>query len=68
MLNKYSNMTWFFSPIKSTDTNSALLADIKPRFPTQPVVTVFFSENRRSENQFSCLFSGPLGEVGSLLE
>ena len=21
-----SNMTWFFSPIKSTDTNSALLA------------------------------------------
>ena len=59
----YSNMTWFFSPIKSTDTNSALLADIKPRFPIQPV-----SENRRSENQFSCLFSGPLGEVGSLLE
>ena len=29
----YSDMTWFFSPIKSTDTNSALLADIKPRFP-----------------------------------
>ena len=55
----YSNMTWFFSPIKSTDTNSALLADIKPRFPIQPVVTVF-SENRHSE--------GPLGEVGSLLE
>ena len=22
-----SNMTWFFSPIKSTDTNSALFAD-----------------------------------------
>ena len=60
-------MAWFSSPIKSTDTNSALLADIKPRFPIQPVVTVFF-ENRRSENQFSCLFSGPLGEVGSLLE
>ena len=60
-------MTWFFSPIKSTDTNSALLADIKPRFPIQPVVTVF-SESRRSENQFSCLFSGPFGEVGSLLE
>ena len=58
-----SNMIWFFSPIKSTDTNSALLADIKPRFPIQPVVIVF-SENRR----FSCLFSGPLGEVGSLLE
>ena len=60
-------MTWFFSPIKSTDTSSALLADIKPRFPIQPVVTVF-SENRRSENQFSYLFSGPLGEVRSLLE
>ena len=60
-------MTWFFSPIKSTDTNSALLADIKSHFPIQPVVTVF-SENRRSENQFSFLFSGPLGEVGSLLE
>ena len=24
----YSNMTWFFSPIKSTDTNSALFPDI----------------------------------------
>ena len=60
-------MTWFFSPIKSTDTTSALLADIKPRFPIQPVVTVF-AEIRRSANQFSCLFSGPLGEVGSLLE
>ena len=36
-----SNMTWFFSPIKSTDTNSALLADIKPPFPIQPVITVF---------------------------
>ena len=24
----YSNMTWFFSPIKSTDTNSALFHDI----------------------------------------
>ena len=60
-------MTWFFSPIESTDTNSALLADIKHRFPIQPVVTVF-SENRRSEKQFSCLFSGPLGKVGSLLE
>ena len=47
-------------PLKSTNTNSALLADIKPRFPIQPVVTVF-SENRRSENQFSCLFSGLLG-------
>ena len=58
-------MTWFFSPIKSTD--SALLSDIKPRFPIQPVVTVF-PENRRSENQFSCLFSGPLGEVWSLLQ
>ena len=23
-----SNMTWFFSPIKSTDTNSALFPDI----------------------------------------
>ena len=51
-----SNMTWFFPPIKSTDTNSALLADIKPSFPIQAVVT-----NRCSENQFSCLFSGPLG-------
>ena len=60
-------MTGYFSPIKSTDTNSALLADIKPCFSIQPVVTVF-SENRRSENQFSCLFSGPLGKVRSLLE
>ena len=60
-------MTWFFSPIKSTDTNSALLANIKPRFPIQTVVAVF-SENLRSENQFSCLFSGPLGDNGSLLE
>ena len=56
----YSNMTWFFSPIKSTDTSSALLANIKPRFPIQLVVTVF-PENSRSENQFSCLFSGSLG-------
>ena len=24
----YSNMTWFFSPIKSTDANSALFPDI----------------------------------------
>ena len=24
----YSNMTWFFAPIKSTDTNSALFPDI----------------------------------------
>ena len=61
-------MTWFFSAIKSTDTISALLANIKPRFPIQPAVAVFFSENRRSENQFSCLFSGPLGKVGSLSE
>ena len=46
---------------------NTILADIKPRFPIQTVVTVF-SENRCSENQFSCLFSGPLGDVGSLLE
>ena len=65
MLN--SNMTWFFSPIKSTDTSSALLADIKPRFPIQPVVTVF-SENRGSENRSLVCFLGPVGEVGSLLE
>ena len=26
--NVYSNMTWFFSPIKSTDTNGALFPDI----------------------------------------
>ena len=55
-------MTLFFSPIKSTDTKWALLAD-KSRFPIQPVVTVF-SEKRRSENRFL----GPLGEVGSLLD
>ena len=54
-----SYMTWFFSPIKSTDTNCALLAD-KLRFPIQPVVT-FFSKNRRFENRFCCLFSGSLG-------
>ena len=41
-------MTWFFSPIKSTDTSGVLLADnvqyycSKPRFPIQPFVTVFF--------------------------
>ena len=48
-----SNMTWFFSTIKSTNTNGALLADniqsfcSLPRFPIQPVVTVFFSESPR---------------------
>ena len=57
-------MTWFFSPIKSTDTNSALLADIKPRFPIQPAVTGFFFR----ESVLSSVFWGPLGEVGSLLE
>ena len=36
-----SNMTWFFSPIKATDTNWALFSD-KSHFPIQPVVTVFF--------------------------
>ena len=56
--NPNSNMTQFFLPIKSTDTNWAFLAD-KPRFPIQPVVTGFF-ENRRSENWFCCLFSGSL--------
>ena len=35
----------FFSPIKSTDTGSALLVDIKPRFTIQPVVSVFFRES-----------------------
>ena len=24
---RYSNMTWFFSPIKSTDTNTSLFPD-----------------------------------------
>ena len=48
-----------FFPIKSTDTYWALLAD-KPHFPIQPVVTVFFFENRRFENWFCCLFSGSL--------
>ena len=52
-------MTWFFSPIKSTDTNWALFAD-KAQFSIQPVVTGF-SEKRRSENRFCCLFSGSLG-------
>ena len=51
-----SNMTWFFSPIKSTDTNSALLADIKPRFPIQPVVTVFFRESPFRESVLLSVF------------
>ena len=53
-----SDMTWFFSPIKSTDTNWALFT-YNVQFPIQPVVTGF-SEKRRSENRFWCLFSGSL--------
>ena len=52
-------MTWFFSPIKSTDTNWALFVD-NAQFPIQPVVTVFFFEKRRSGNRCCCLFSGSL--------
>ena len=56
----YSYMTWFFFPIKSTDTNWALFTD-NAQFHIQPVVTGFFSEKRHSENHFCCLFSGSLG-------
>ena len=60
---KNSNMTWFLSPIKSTDTNCALLAD-KSRFPIQPVVTGFFFPKIGSVVCFWC----PLGKVGSSLD
>ena len=39
----HSNMTWFFSRIKSTDTNWALFTD-NAQFPIQPVVIVFLRE------------------------
>ena len=43
-------MTWFFFPIKSTDTSRGILAD-NQRLPIQPVVT-------GSENRFRRLFFG----------
>ena len=63
----YSNMTWFFSPIESADTNWALFSD-KSRFPIQPVVTGFFPRSTVPKIGSVVCFLGPLGEVGSLLE
>ena len=59
-------MTWFFSPIKSTDTNYALFAD-NAQFPIQPVVTGFFPRSAVPRIGSVC-FLGALVEVGSLLE
>ena len=70
-----SNMTWFFSPIKSTDTNSAL-------FPDKSLLTVsqgtlshstgcnwfFFLRSAVPRIGSVVCFLGPLGDVGSLLE
>ena len=39
----YSNTTWFFSPIKSTDTNWALFSD-KSHFQIEKHLFVFFSD------------------------
>ena len=55
-------MTWFFSPIKSTDTNCAELAN-KQRFLIRPVVTVFPWIAIPKIGSVVC-FLGPLGEVG----
>ena len=53
-------MTWFFSPIKSTDTNSALFAD-NAQFPIQPAVTGFFFPRSAVQSIGSAVcFLGPL--------
>ena len=51
-------MTWFFSPIKSTDTNLALFSD-KSHFPIQPVVTSFFLEAPFPESVLLSVFWVP---------
>ena len=60
-------MTWFFSPINSTDTNWALFAD-NAQFPIQPVVTGFIPRSAVPRIGSAVCFLGPLGEVVSLLE
>ena len=62
-----SNITWFFSPIKWTDTSGVLLADnlqyccSKTRVPIQPLLTVFFPRIAVLRISSVVCFLGPLG-------
>ena len=64
-------MTLFFSPIKSTDTNSALFAD-NAQFPIQPRAAgcncFFFPRSAVQRMGSVVCFLGPFGEFESLLE
>ena len=66
----YSNMTRFFSPIKSTDMNCALFSDksdwhlTKPRFTIPPVVTGFFREAPFRESVLLSVFWVPWVKLG----
>ena len=59
----HSNMTWFFSRIKSTDTNWALFAD-NAQFPIQPIVSGFFPRSAVSRIGSVAVFWVPWVKLG----
>ena len=56
-------MTWFFSPIKSTDTNYALFTD-NAQFPIQPFVAVFSREALFRKSVLLSVFWVPWVKLG----